>query len=81
LCWAIQPPKLNRKRFDPISLSVAQALEASTGPHISWRRGLVARHQRVATVAGPHISRARRALQHRLDRRAGKHPPAPASLP
>jgi hypothetical protein len=24
LCWAIQPPKLFRKRFDPISLSVAQ---------------------------------------------------------
>jgi hypothetical protein len=45
------------------------------------RRGLVARRQRVAAVAGPHISRARRALRHRLGRRAGKHPPAPASLP
>jgi hypothetical protein len=23
LCWAIQPPKSFRKRFDPISLSVS----------------------------------------------------------
>jgi hypothetical protein len=46
------------------------------------RRGLVARRQRVAAVAGPHLPRARRALRHRLRRRAGKHPtPAPPSLP
>jgi hypothetical protein len=75
----------DRRRPTPTSVCdrsvVAQALEASTGPHISRRRGLVARRQQVTVVAGPHISRARRALQHRLCRHAGKHPPASASLP
>jgi hypothetical protein len=35
LCWAIQPPKLFRKRFDPISLSVPPFLVIDANTHQS----------------------------------------------